>query len=77
MKPFLDTNILVYAALSDDPRARPRRRCGCWRRSDGLSTTMLIVVQEAGCDTLYTEDVQHGRTIGELAIVNPFLEGAP
>jgi predicted nucleic acid-binding protein len=28
----------------------------------------------AGCTTLYSEDMQHGRTIGDLAIVNPFLE---
>ena len=36
----------------------------------------LIVVSaiEAGCNILYSEDMQHGRTIGELAITNPFLE---
>jgi predicted nucleic acid-binding protein len=28
---------------------------------------------EAGCDTLYSEDMQHGRTIGTLQICNPFL----
>jgi predicted nucleic acid-binding protein len=32
---------------------------------------------EAGCDTLYTEDIQHGRVIGGLAIVNPFIESTP
>jgi predicted nucleic acid-binding protein len=32
---------------------------------------------EAGCDTLFSEDMQHGRSIGGLAIVNPFREGAP
>jgi predicted nucleic acid-binding protein len=39
----------------------------------------LIVASaiEAGCDILYTEDMQHGRAIGGLAIVNPFLESAP
>jgi predicted nucleic acid-binding protein len=39
----------------------------------------LIVASaiEAGCDILYSEDMQHGRTIGGLAIVNPFLESAP
>jgi len=39
----------------------------------------LIVASaiEAGCDILYSEDLQHGRTIGGLAIVNPFLENAP
>jgi predicted nucleic acid-binding protein len=31
---------------------------------------------EAGCDTLFTEDMQHGRSFGGLSIVNPFLEGA-
>jgi len=38
----------------------------------------LIVASaiEAGCDILYSEDMQHGRTIGGLAIVNPFLESA-
>ena len=39
----------------------------------------LIVVSaiEAGGDTLFSEDMQHGRSIGGLAIVNPFLDGAP
>jgi predicted nucleic acid-binding protein len=38
----------------------------------------LIVASaiEAGCDALYSEDMQHGRTIGGLAIVNPFLGSA-
>ena len=31
---------------------------------------------EAGCDILYSEDLQHGRAIGGLAIVNPFLQSA-
>jgi predicted nucleic acid-binding protein len=31
---------------------------------------------EAGCDTLYTEDMQHGRKFGGLTIVNPFAESA-
>jgi predicted nucleic acid-binding protein len=36
----------------------------------------LIVASaiEAGCDVLYSEDMQHGHIIGGLAIVNPFLE---
>jgi predicted nucleic acid-binding protein len=32
---------------------------------------------EAGCDILYSEDMQHGRAIGGLTIRNPFVEGAP
>jgi len=31
---------------------------------------------EGECDILYSEDMQHGRGIGRLAIVNPFLESA-
>jgi predicted nucleic acid-binding protein len=39
----------------------------------------LIVASaiEAGCDILYSEDMQHGRTIGGLSIINPFLASAP
>ena len=31
---------------------------------------------EAGCDILYSEDMQHGRVIGGLTIQNPFFEAA-
>jgi predicted nucleic acid-binding protein len=31
---------------------------------------------EAGCDTLYSEDMQHGRTIGDVTIRNPFSGSA-
>ena len=28
----------------------------------------------SGCDTLYTEDLEHGRTFdGQLTVVNPFV----
>ena len=42
----------------------------------GLSVYDALIVAaaiEAGCDTLFTEDMQNGRTFGDLAIVNPFL----
>lgn len=32
---------------------------------------------EAGCDVLYTEDMQHGRSVSGLNIVNPFLASTP
>jgi predicted nucleic acid-binding protein len=38
---------------------------------------IVAAALEAGCDILYSEDMQHGRTIGGLSIVNPFREGAP
>jgi predicted nucleic acid-binding protein len=134
MKPFLDTNVLVYAVLSDDPRrptaeqllaaggtlsvqvlnefanvarsklkwpwldiettlALVRGRSGRVRdisvlthdaalalaRDHGLAFYDALIVAsaiEAGCDTLFTEDMPHDRKFGRLAIVNPFLESA-
>jgi predicted nucleic acid-binding protein len=34
---------------------------------------ILAAAIEAGCDTLYSEDMQDGRAIGGLTIRNPFL----
>ena len=131
MKPFLDTNVLVYAVLSDDPRRPTAERLLAaggtisvqvlnefanvargklnWPWLDieatlalvrsrsrrvrdlGVSTheaalllacdhglafyDALIVAAalEAGCDTLFTEDMQHGRKFGSLTIINPFI----
>jgi predicted nucleic acid-binding protein len=36
---------------------------------DGL---ILAAALHAGCDTLYSEDMQHGRQIEGLTILNPF-----
>ncbi len=44
-------------------------------RDHGLSFYDALIVasaQEAGCGTLYSEDLQHGRKFAGLAIVNPF-----
>jgi len=133
--PFLDTNVLVYAALSDDPRcpvaerllaaggtisvqvlnefanvartklkwpwpdieamlALVRSRSGrvqqialstheaalAFARDHGVSFYDALIVAaalESGCDTVLTEDMQHGRKFGGLTIVNPFIESAP
>lgn len=42
-----------------------------WRYSwyDSLIITAAI---DAGCDTLYSEDLQHGQVIETLTIINPF-----
>lgn len=34
---------------------------------------VVAAALEAGCRTLYTEDLQHGQQIEQLRIVNPFL----
>ena len=48
-------------------------------REHGLSIYDALIVAaalEAGCDTLFSEDMQHQRAFGDLRIVNPFLEDA-
>jgi predicted nucleic acid-binding protein len=135
VKPFIDTNVLVYAALSNDPRCQTaerllaaggtisvqvlnefanvargklkwpwpdieamlalvRSRTGRVRelsvlthqaalalaRDHGLGLYDALIVAaalDAGCDTLFTEDLQHGRKFGNLTIVNPFIASAP
>lgn len=45
----------------------------------GLSTWDAMVIhaaREADCDTLFSEDLQHGRRFGALEVVNPFLVAA-
>lgn len=135
MRPFLDTNILVYAVLSDDPRCQTaelllaaggtisvqvlnefanvargklkwpwpnieatlalvRSRSGRVRDISVLTheaalalahehslafynALIIAAAVEAGCDTLFTEDMQHGRKFAGLTIVNPFVESTP
>jgi predicted nucleic acid-binding protein len=46
-------------------------------RDHGLSFYDAVIVAaalEAGCDKIYSEDMQHGRVFGPLRLVNPFLE---
>lgn len=137
MKPFLDTNILVYAATADEPAKQDTAKGllttwglpGCtistqvlaemynvlahrkrWAPGDALqavqmytalrvvvlgadavlaalalaasqrlSTWDAMIVQaalEAGCDTLFSEDMQAGRRFGALQVVNPFVPTA-
>lgn len=35
---------------------------------------VIAAALEAGCKTLYSEDLQHGQRIEQLAINNPFIE---
>jgi predicted nucleic acid-binding protein len=41
---------------------------------DALIVTAAL---EAGCDTLFSEDMQHGRKFGSLSVVNPFIDSIP
>ena len=47
-------------------------------RDDGLDIYDALIVAaaiEAGCDRLYSEDLQDGRRFGDCVVVNPFREG--
>jgi len=49
-------------------------------RDHGFSFYDALIVAaalEAGCDTLYSEDMQDGSTIGGMTIRNPFLASPP
>lgn len=35
---------------------------------------IIAAALEAGCKTLYSEDLQHGQRIAQLTIKNPFIE---
>jgi predicted nucleic acid-binding protein len=49
-------------------------------RGHGLAFYDALIVAaatEGGCDMLYSEDLQHGRSFGQLVVVNPFLGSTP
>ena len=35
---------------------------------------IIAAALEAGCSTLYSEDLQHGQRIEQLTVIDPFLE---
>jgi predicted nucleic acid-binding protein len=43
------------------------------RQYSFYDSLILAAALEAGCTTLYSEDMQHGQTIASIRIVNPFL----
>ena len=129
MKPFFDTNILVYALSADPKRTRAQQlldgggvvsvqvlneltnvlckklrrtwpeieaalddlcdllepptplsvathQSARWLARDhgfGFYDALIVAAAiEAGCDTLFSEDMQNGRRIASVGIVNPF-----
>jgi predicted nucleic acid-binding protein len=49
-------------------------------RDHGLAFYDALIVAsaaEAGCDTLFTEDMQHGRLVAGITIRNPFIASHP
>jgi predicted nucleic acid-binding protein len=70
-------------ALVEPPLALTPATCVQARmlaRDHGFSFYDALIVAaaiESGCDTLYSEDMQHGRVIAGLTIVNPFAAPPP
>jgi predicted nucleic acid-binding protein len=66
---LLDPPLALTLELHDAARALAE--------GEQLSFYNALIIASAiggGCDVLYSEDMQHGRSISGLAIVNPFLE---
>lgn len=72
---------LIDEIMIHCPRPRPltldTHRMGmrlCERHGFSIyDGTMIASALEAGCTTLYTEDLQHGQAIEGVRIVNPFV----
>jgi predicted nucleic acid-binding protein len=55
------------ALVSDAIRIQDRYRLSWY---DSL---IVSAAQQAGCDVLYSEDLQHGQQFGPVTVQNPFL----
>jgi predicted nucleic acid-binding protein len=80
--PQIELALGIFRASLDDivPVTIDTHTCAVsFARDHGLSIYDALIVAaaiEAGCDTLFTEDLQHGRKFGGLTIVNPFTKSA-
>jgi predicted nucleic acid-binding protein len=70
IREFLEPPLTLTVSIHELGLAIARRYK--YRIYDSL---LIAAALEAGCTTLYSEDMQHGQTIGSLSIRNPFLPG--
>jgi len=56
-----------FALISDAIRIQDRYRLSWY---DSL---IVSAAQQGGCETLYSEDLQHGQQFGAVTVQNPFL----
>ena len=63
-------------ALTLDLHVAARKLAETYRLSVYAALIVAAAI-EAGCDTLYSEDMQHGQVLGSLRIQNPFIESPP
>ncbi|MEA2883146.1 MAG: hypothetical protein QOH32_2402 [Bradyrhizobium sp.] len=75
----IDEAIADVLALVDPPRALTldlhigARTLAELHQLSFYDALIVASAIEAGCDVLYSEDMQHQRTLGGLAIINPFF----
>jgi predicted nucleic acid-binding protein len=76
MNAFFDTNVFVYS-VSKAPTDIRKRELEISLISESevnlWDAAILAAAQELDCDTLYTEDLNHGQIYGTVRVVNPFL----
>jgi predicted nucleic acid-binding protein len=76
--PAIEEALDDLGALLDPPVpvTMPIHRSACWLARDHgfgfYDALILAAAMDAGCDTLLTEDMQDGRQVLGLTILNPF-----
>ncbi len=72
---FLETTLLPLWKVNPSRELYRRSLEIKYRYQFGLYDSLIVgAALEAGCGTLYTEDLQHGQNVGRLKIINPFLK---
>lgn len=70
---FLNSVFRPLLAVHSSPRLFLEALQICTRyRFSWHDSLIVAAAQQAECSILYTEDMQHGRRIGDLKIENPF-----
>jgi predicted nucleic acid-binding protein len=78
---IIDAALIEFRALVDEVRPvalSTHEFAVSLAKHDGFDiydALILAAAIEAGCETLYSEDFQHGRRFADCTIVNPFIEG--
>lgn len=60
---------MTLAVLKEALRIRDTHVLSFW------DSTIISAALAQGCDTLYTEDLNHGQVVESLRIINPFRVG--
>jgi predicted nucleic acid-binding protein len=64
---FIDVLPVTRELVIQGLEIRRRFRISQW------DATIVAAALELGCDTLYTEDLNHGQDYGGVRVINPFM----